>query len=66
MSKNTAILVNTNFIPTTAQKRIDLLDIFRGFAIFGIFIVNIEIMNCTFINQEVFHKQWYSNLDQLA
>ncbi|WP_438712125.1 DUF418 domain-containing protein [Aquimarina muelleri] len=66
MSKNTAILDNTNFIPTTAQKRIDLLDIFRGFAIFGIFIVNIEIMNCTFINQEVFHKQWYSNLDQLA
>lgn len=57
---------NANFTPTNTQKRIELLDIFRGFAVFGIFMVNIEIMNCTFFNQEIFSAQWYSNLDKLA
>lgn len=57
---------NTKFIPITVQKRIELLDIFRGFAVFGIFMVNIEIMNCTFINQEIFSTQWNSNLDKLT
>ncbi|WP_103068462.1 DUF418 domain-containing protein [Aquimarina sediminis] len=55
-----------NTTPTTTQKRIEVLDIFRGFAVFGIFMVNIEIMNCTFINQDTFSQQWTSHLDQLS
>lgn len=52
--------------PTKAKKRIDLLDIYRGFAILGIFVVNITIMNSTFLNQDEFAKQWTSNIDQIS
>ena len=34
------------------------LDILRGFAIFGIFFVNITIMHCLFINQDAFLAQF--------
>ena len=50
--------------PTKEKKRIDLLDIYRGFAILGIFVVNIVIMNSTFLNQDEFAKQWTSSIDQ--
>lgn len=53
-------------LPTKANNRIELLDIYRGFAIFGIFVVNIVIMNSTFLNQDEFAKQWTSNIDQLS
>jgi uncharacterized protein len=56
----------TNTLPTNSGKRIDLLDIFRGFAVFGIFVVNIEIMNCVFVNQHAFSGQWTAQTDQLS
>ncbi len=52
--------------PTKPKKRIDLLDVFRGFAILGIFVVNSVIMNATFLNQDEFAKQWTSNIDQVS
>ncbi|MBL4746400.1 MAG: DUF418 domain-containing protein [Flavobacteriaceae bacterium] len=52
--------------PTNAKKRVELLDIYRGFAILGIFVVNIVIMNSTFLNQDEFAKQWTSNIDQIS
>ena len=52
--------------PTKTKKRIDVLDVFRGFAILGIFVVNIVIMNSTFLNQDEFAKQWTSNIDQIS
>ena len=52
--------------PTKKDSRIDLLDVYRGFAILGIFVVNIVIMNSTFLNQDEFAKQWTSGIDQLA
>lgn len=52
--------------PTKPKKRIDLLDIFRGFAILGIFVVNITIMNSTFLNQDEFAQQWTSNIDLIS
>ncbi len=52
--------------PTKEKKRIELLDVLRGFAILGIFVVNIVIMNSTFLNQDEFAKQWTSNIDQIA
>ena len=48
------------------QSRVELLDIFRGIAIFGIFVVNIEIMNCTFFNQAEFSGQWTAPIHQLS
>ncbi|MEH6406360.1 MAG: DUF418 domain-containing protein [Leeuwenhoekiella sp.] len=55
-----------NAQPTKVKKRIDLLDVLRGFAILGIFVVNIVIMNSTFLNQDEFAKQWTSNIDQIS
>lgn len=57
---------STQVSPTNEKKRIELLDVFRGFAVLGIFVVNIEIMNSTFVNQEVFSQQWTSTIDQFA
>jgi len=48
------------------SDRIVLLDVFRGFAIFGIFVVNIEIMNCILFNQDSFHSQFTSSIDQVS
>lgn len=36
--------------PIQSKKRIDLLDIYRRVAILGIFVVNIVVMNSTFLN----------------
>ncbi|WP_431157853.1 DUF418 domain-containing protein [Winogradskyella poriferorum] len=52
--------------PTTAKQRIELLDIYRGFAIFGIFVVNIVIMHSTYLNQDAFASQWTSVIDQIT
>ena len=52
--------------PTQVNNRIDLLDVYRGFAILGIFVVNITIMNSTFLNQDEFAKQWTSTIDQIT
>lgn len=57
---------NSNSLQNPNSNRIILLDVFRGFAIFGIFVVNIEIMNCIFINQGAFHGQFTSLLDQVS
>ncbi|GGG07375.1 membrane protein [Dokdonia pacifica] len=46
--------------------RIVILDVLRGFALLGIFVVNIEIMNCVFMNQDAFSAQWTSSIDTLA
>lgn len=51
---------------TPIQNRIILLDILRGFALLGIFVVNIEIMNCVFMNQDAFSQQWTLAIDQFA
>lgn len=40
-----------------------MLDVYTGFAILGIFVVNIVIMNSTFLNQDEFAQQWTSSLD---
>ncbi|MGB5977917.1 MAG: DUF418 domain-containing protein, partial [Cyclobacteriaceae bacterium] len=53
-------------LPTDSGKRIAALDIMRGFAVMGIFVVNIEIMNCIFMNQDAFSAQWTSAPDALA
>ncbi|MEW7279824.1 DUF418 domain-containing protein [Aquimarina sp. 2201CG1-2-11] len=52
--------------PTLVKKRIELLDVYRGFAILGIFVVNIVIMNSTFLNQDEFALQWTSSIDQIS
>jgi len=41
-----------NIQPTTSSNRILHLDIFRGFAILGIFMVNILVMNVSFVHRE--------------
>ncbi len=52
--------------PTQPNNRIEVLDVLRGFAIFGIFMVNVEIMNCVFKNQDAFGAQWTGTIDKIA
>jgi uncharacterized protein len=52
--------------PTAQSQRIVLLDIYRGFAILGIFVVNIGAMNSSYFSQEVFAAKWTSPLDQIV
>ncbi|WP_133547255.1 hypothetical protein [Salegentibacter sp. 24] len=44
--------------PTKKEKRIDIFDVHLGFAIFGIFVVNIVIMNSTFLDQYEIANLW--------
>ena len=46
--------------------RIEILDVYRGFAILGIFVVNIVIMNSTFLNQDIYLEQFTSGIDAFA
>lgn len=60
------MIQNSEGKPTAAPQRIRTLDVLRGFAIFGIFMVNVEIMNCVFKNADSFGAQWTGTLDALA
>lgn len=53
-------------INPSEAKRILILDVFRGFAIFGIFVVNIEIMNCFLVEQDSCYLGQSGFLDRLA
>jgi uncharacterized protein len=55
-----------NSAPIKTNGRLEIIDVWRGFAIFGIFVVNIVIMNSTFLNQDEFAKQWTSPIDQIT
>lgn len=57
-------LSNENVGPIS--NRILTLDVLRGFALLGIFVVNAEIMNCVFMNQDTFSEQWTAPIDQFA
>ncbi len=52
--------------PTPGFSRLELIDIFRGFAVFGILVVNLEIMNCMIVNQGIFGQQWGSIWDNFS
>lgn len=51
-----------SFAPKT--NRIELLDCYRGFAIFGIFVVNITVMHSTYLGQDEFLSQFTAPLDE--
>ncbi|MEQ3656014.1 MAG: DUF418 domain-containing protein [Dokdonia sp.] len=51
--------------PISSKERILTLDILRGFAILGIFVVNIEVMNCLYFYSDDFDAQFTSTLDAL-
>ncbi len=49
--------------PIDQKKRIEIIDIFRGLAIFGIFMVNIHVMNCAFPNRAMHEAQFQGFID---
>ncbi|MCH2230618.1 MAG: DUF418 domain-containing protein [Crocinitomicaceae bacterium] len=49
--------------PVIQQNRIELIDIFRGLAIFGIFMVNIHVMNCAFPNRGMQEAKFQEFID---
>ncbi len=48
------LLRQENISPTASTKRIALLDIFRGFALLGVFVVNIRYMSSSVNHPEAF------------
>lgn len=50
--------------PTKENSRIEILDIWRGFAIFGILMVNILVFNCSFPYRPAYEEEWSSVLNQ--
>ena len=54
-----------NLSPVKTTNRIEILDIWRGFAVFGIFMVNIEIMNSVFMNQDLYYEEMIGPLDSI-
>ena len=50
--------------PTKENSRIEILDIWRGFAIFGILMVNILVFNCSFPYRPAYEQEWSSILNQ--
>lgn len=53
-------------LPVKSNRRIAILDIFRGFAVFGILVVNIRIMNSSILYQDEFLGGWKSDIDLLT
>ena len=53
-------------LPTKPNTRIEVLDIYRGFAVLGIFMVNIVIMHSTFINQDAYLAQFTAPVDLIT
>ena len=51
----------TTMKPTGAAERIDLIDVLRGFAVFGILVVNIA----NFSGMEGGYTAWHQPLDQI-
>jgi uncharacterized protein len=50
--------------PLKENSRIEILDIWRGFAIFGILMVNMLVFNCSFVYRSVYEQEWSSTLNQ--
>ena len=48
MESATPELANGDLAPIAASQRIEALDVVRGFALLGIFMMNIEFFNRTF------------------
>ncbi|MBI4811206.1 MAG: DUF1624 domain-containing protein [Ignavibacteriales bacterium] len=55
-----------NIHPTLAYERIEVLDIIRGFAIFGILLVNMAFYNSPFYLYVTDLKWWTGTADQAA
>ena len=51
--------LTSKLAPSTAATRIALLDIFRGFALLGIYIVNLRFMTSSVLHPEAF--EWMKN-----
>ncbi len=43
--------MTTNYQPLAVRERVEILDLLRGFALFGIFMVNLPLMNAPFLTE---------------
>jgi uncharacterized protein len=55
--------VQSSLVPIPDEKRIISLDILRGFAVIGIFVVNIQVMGCHFVHRGACKALHTSGLD---
>jgi uncharacterized protein len=65
-TERTIVGDKNDFQPVKQSNRIDVLDALRGFAIFGIFIINIRIFSgYSYISAEARNDLWLSELNPL-
>lgn len=50
--------MTTNYQPLAARERVEILDLLRGFALFGIFMVNLPLMNAPFLTEMAKFSIW--------
>ncbi len=58
--------MNTIFQPVQKQERVEILDLLRGFALLGILMVNMPLMNAPFLTEMGEFSLWTDSLNQRA
>jgi uncharacterized protein len=55
-----------NHVPVTSRERLEILDLLRGFALLGIFMVNMPLMNAPFITEMGAYVLWTDPASHVA
>ncbi len=58
--------MNTNYQPVQRQERVEILDLLRGFALLGIFMVNMPLMNAPFLTEMAEFSLWTDPVNEKA
>ncbi len=58
--------MNTTYQPVQRQERVEILDLLRGFALLGIFMVNMPLMNAPFLTEMGEFALWTDPVNEKA
>ncbi|TVQ12027.1 MAG: DUF418 domain-containing protein [Bacteroidetes bacterium] len=58
--------MNANYQPVQRQERVEILDLLRGFALLGIFMVNMPLMNAPFLVEMAEFSLWTDPVNEKA
>lgn len=58
--------MKTNYQPVQRQERVEVLDLLRGFALLGILMVNMPLMNAPFLTEMGEFALWTDSINQQA
>jgi uncharacterized protein len=58
--------MTTNYQPVQLKERVEILDLLRGFALLGILMVNMPLMNAPFVTEMAQFSLWTDSANQFA